>query len=122
MSRGTLGAAIALGIALMTGAAILPLATSGCSVVNSPVFGKLENVVLQDVLNGDTDGQIEVDVATALGLEEGGITPAIVTIVVDVTQLLIDAGLIPARVLPATQAVHDREVWKLKSLNALGGH
>lgn len=110
--------AVTLGTVVTIGGAVAPVAVSGCSTVNSPVFGKLENIVLQDVLNGDTDGQIEVDVATALGLEEGGVTPAVVAIVVDVTQLLIDAGLIPSRILPTTQALHDREVWKIKALNS----
>jgi hypothetical protein len=122
MRASTLGTALIVAGSLTMAITGTATAISGCSVVNSPVFGKLENIVLQDILNGDSDGQIEVDVATALGLEEGGVTQAVVAIVVDVTQLLIDAGLIPARVLPATQGLHDREVWKLKALNALGGH
>lgn len=118
MKAHTFGTLLVVTGSLMMVIAGTSTAIVGCSAVNSPVFGKLENIVLQDVLNGDTDGQIEVDVATALGLEEGGVTPAVVAIVVDVTQLLIDAGLIPSRILPATQTLHDREVWKIKSLNS----
>lgn len=125
MKLRTFGAALVIGSTMTIGAAIAPAVVTGCTPAQSAVLGKIEQTVLDDVLAGKLDTEIEIDVANILGLTSDGgptVSSIVVAVVVDVTQFLIDAGFIPSRVLAQTKALHDREASHLSTLKNSGGN
>lgn len=114
--------ALAIGIAFSLSWTVIPIVTEGCSLASAPIFGKLEQIILADILANKTDTEIEFDVATVLGLTDAGtIESEVVAVIMDVTQMLIDAHLVPGHILGETQALHSRESFHLLTLTG-GGH
>ena len=115
------GAVIVLGCSLSLTAAVLPVAVQGCTPAQSAFLGKIEQAVLAGLQAGESDVQIEEDVAAVMGYgPDSGVLPTVVVaIVVDATQLLIDEGFIPASLLAQTKALHANE---LQKLTTMGGH
>jgi len=88
------GLVIAFGL-VFGGAAIA--GDVGCTPAQQAMFSKVEQVVLDDLAAGKTRAQIEVDVGNALAGQPGA---DVAIVLEDVLTFLIDAGYVPANVLP----------------------
>jgi hypothetical protein len=76
--------------------------TAGCTPAQQAVLGQVEQIILDDLAMGKTLTAIEADVARVFAGQTG---VDIVLIVDEAIVLLIDAGLIPAGVLPYAQKI-----------------
>jgi hypothetical protein len=100
------------GVLLLAGA--LGLSNTSCKGVNFPQLDKVEQIVLNDLAScGATPAcvqQMESDVATLIAGQAGADA---VKLLNDALTLLVDAGLVPADLLPKARSVLATEHLKL---------
>jgi hypothetical protein len=90
---------------------------SGCTPAQVAETTQIETTIINDIKAGDTDQQIELDVA-AIVIPAGQplvVTDTIVAIVNDVLDELINLNVIPPVLLPSAVAMHARLTTQLAS-------
>jgi hypothetical protein len=84
------------------GMAAIAFDTAGCTPAQQAILGQVETIILDDLAMGKTLTAIEADVARVFAGQTG---VDIVLIVDEAIVLLIDAGLIPANILPYAKQI-----------------